>query len=164
MTKDAELPDRCVKCNAPANGYRLKRNLSWHPPVWYFLILISLLVYIIVALVIRHTAKIQVGLCEEHRRQRRWAIALGWIGSLAGIGLIAFSASLQDTQWFPIGLVLGLLFFFGFLIYGISVSQVVAPKKIDKRFVWLKKVSPDLLAKLPDWNVGKGPSLSDPLL
>ena len=35
MTKDATLPDYCVKCDAPANGFRLKRNLSWHEPALY---------------------------------------------------------------------------------------------------------------------------------
>lgn len=28
MRKEAELPDRCVKGNLPAHGYRLKRRLS----------------------------------------------------------------------------------------------------------------------------------------
>src|SRR5258706_76322 len=31
----AALPDRCIKCNAPAEGSRLKRTLYWHPPGWY---------------------------------------------------------------------------------------------------------------------------------
>src|SRR5438045_334031 len=33
MMKEAFLPDRCVKCNGPANGYRLRRRLSWHEPI-----------------------------------------------------------------------------------------------------------------------------------
>src|SRR4051812_44962371 len=49
MTKSAELPDLCIKCGAPAEGYRLKRNLMWHPPAWYLLILFNLIIYAIVA-------------------------------------------------------------------------------------------------------------------
>jgi hypothetical protein len=29
--KGAPWPDRCVRCNEPAAGYRLKRDLYWHP-------------------------------------------------------------------------------------------------------------------------------------
>src|SRR5882762_3300178 len=49
MTKDASLPDRCVKCNAPANGLRLKRRLAWHSPVLYLLIVLAVLIYVILA-------------------------------------------------------------------------------------------------------------------
>ena len=35
MSHDASFPDRCVKCNQPAAGYRLKRKLTWHPSGWY---------------------------------------------------------------------------------------------------------------------------------
>ena len=34
VRKGAELPDQCLKCAAPARGYRLSRSLSWHKPVW----------------------------------------------------------------------------------------------------------------------------------
>ena len=30
--KDTPFPDRCVCCNAPANSFKLKRDLSWHHP------------------------------------------------------------------------------------------------------------------------------------
>ncbi|HUY92595.1 MAG TPA: hypothetical protein VMV10_27900, partial [Pirellulales bacterium] len=46
MHKRAVLPDRCVKCNRPAGGGRLKRSLSWHHPAWFLLILISLWIYL----------------------------------------------------------------------------------------------------------------------
>ena len=44
IRKGAELPDRCLKCNEPAEGYRLKRTLSWHPPGWYLLVLLNLII------------------------------------------------------------------------------------------------------------------------
>src|SRR5947209_4833751 len=40
--KGASFPDRCVKCNAPCHGWRLKRNLYWYPPYVFLLILFSL--------------------------------------------------------------------------------------------------------------------------
>jgi len=41
MTKDALLPDQCVKCNAPAHGFKLKRKLTWHHPALYLIILVA---------------------------------------------------------------------------------------------------------------------------
>src|SRR4051794_37594891 len=75
MSKDGELPDRCLKCNLPAHGWRLKRNLSWHPQGWYLLILLHVLVYVIAALIVRKKATIMVPLCECHRRRRVRIIA-----------------------------------------------------------------------------------------
>lgn len=43
VSHDADLPDRCVKCNQRADGYRLKRRLAWHPSGWYALVLIYLI-------------------------------------------------------------------------------------------------------------------------
>jgi len=35
VRKGAELPDRCLKCAAPARGHRFSRSLSWHKPIWF---------------------------------------------------------------------------------------------------------------------------------
>ena len=56
ISEGAKLPDRCVKCNQPAEGYLLQRKLNWHEPTWYLLVIISPLLYIIVALIIRKKA------------------------------------------------------------------------------------------------------------
>jgi hypothetical protein len=45
VRKGAELPDRCLKCAAPARGYRLSRSLSWHKPVWAPTLLSSIILY-----------------------------------------------------------------------------------------------------------------------
>jgi len=148
IRKGAELPDRCLKCNLPAEGYRLKRTLSWHRPGWFLLVLISPIIYIIVALCVRWTAKVSAPFCPRHRSMRRRAIALGWLGSLAGIGLVILGASSPD---YAIVIVVGVCLFLGSLIFGVIASQLVVPKKIDENFVWLKKVSPVFLATVPDW-------------
>ncbi len=149
--KGTELPDRCLRCNEPAHGYRLKRTFSWHKPAWYLLVLFNLIIYIIVAMCVRWTAKVSAPFCPRHRSMRRRAIALGWLGSLAGIGLIVFGASYPD---YAIVIAVGVCVFLGSLISGVVSSQMVVPKRIDKNFVWLKKVSPDFLAELPDWQGG----------
>lgn len=153
MRKDAELPDRCVRCNEPAHGYRLKRRLSWHHPAFYLFLLFNLIIYVIVALIVRKTAKIEVGLCEAHVRARTRAILVGWLGSLGGIGLMIFGAmnsgpgAQNDLGWM---ILVGLLLLLVSLIFGASKAPPVVPTRIDANFVWLKRVSPAFLAALPD--------------
>lgn len=146
MRKDAVLPDRCVKCNAPAEGQRLRRNLSWHPSGWYILLLISIPIYVIAALIVRKTAKIEIGLCAGHKSRRRRAIAVGWVLSLAGIGLIVYGLS-AEIGW---ALLIGVGLLLGGLIYGLVGAQTVVPTRIDQHHVWLKKVHPAFLADLGD--------------
>jgi hypothetical protein len=147
IRKGTELPDRCLKCYGDADGYRLKRKLSWHPSYWFLLVLVSPLIYVIVALCVRKTAKVAIGLCEHHRSKRRRAIAIGWLASLAGIGLIVLAGS-NDL---PLLSLVGIGVLFGGILFGVIGSQVLLPQRIDKNFVWLKKVSPDYLAPLSEW-------------
>ena len=147
MGKDATLPDRCVKCDAPANGIRLRRRLSWHHPALYLLIFVTLLLYIIVALIVRQTANIEIGLCEEHLAKRRRNIAITWFLIVIGLLGVIFAMVMEDPTPAVIG---GLLFLAG-AIYGIATIRLVVPAKIDKRFVWLRGISNDYLNSLPAW-------------
>src|SRR5262249_21997100 len=88
LRSDTPLPDLCLRCNAPANGYRLKRQLYWHSPGYYLLILASILIYLIVALCVRKRAVLHIGLCETHRTQRRWFIAATWLAVLLGLAML----------------------------------------------------------------------------
>lgn len=147
MTKDASLPDRCVKCNASANGVRLKRKLSWHHPVLYLLIFFALLIYIILAAALSKRATVYLGLCAEHFHRRRKQIVVGWLLLVTGIiGIIAAIA--YDYPW--LGL-LGTVMFLGAVVWLIVVARVVTVKKIDDRLVWLRGINSDYLAQLPLW-------------
>jgi len=151
LSKGAQLPDRCIKCNLPANDFRLERKLSWHPPIWFVTVFISPLIYVIVALCVRHTAKIEVGLCEEHRRRRSRAIASAWIAILGGFGLIFGGVALVDPEWVPIPVLVGLVTILVGIFIGILGSQVATTKSIDEHHVWLAKANPEYLKMLPTW-------------
>ena len=86
MTKEAFLPDRCVKCNAAANGYRLRKKLSWHEPILYVVVAIATLLYVILALALSKRATVEFGLCQDHVRRRRNFLMIGW--ALFFLGLI----------------------------------------------------------------------------
>ena len=146
MHKQAVLPDRCVKCNAPANGDRLRRSLSWHYPAIYLVILAGLLIYVIVALCVRKRAKIDVGICQAHRSRRRRGILAAWLVCLAGV-IAIFVGSIRATL--VVLIPVGSLMLLASLIMGVVISSIVSTKKIDDNYVWLKGVNYEYLAQLP---------------
>ena len=145
--REAVLPDRCVKCNAPANGNKLRRNLSWHHPAYYLFVLLNLLIYVIVALIVRKQAKISVGLCESHRSRRARAIATAWSVVLAGAGLIV-AAILYEKSWPAL---IGILLLLAGAIYGSVRGRIVTARRIDDKHVWLNGVCSQYLDTLPEW-------------
>lgn len=146
MTKEALLPARCVKCNAYTEE-RLKRKLTWHHPVLYLLIFASILIYIIVALIIRKSATINVGFCPEHLAARKRNLAITWALGLLSIGTFILGAMLEDMNLF----IVSFAFVLATAIYGIVTLRVVIPTKIDDHLVWLKGVNADYLQELPEW-------------
>jgi hypothetical protein len=140
------LPERCVKCNSPTQG-RLKRRLYWHPPLVYLLILINLLVYAIVAIIVRKRARLEIGLCEAHRKRRILIIAVSWLTVLLGIVFVIYGVGNNQG-----GLAaLGVLAILVAAVVGAILGPQVAAAKIDKDYVWLKGVCPEYLESLPEW-------------
>ena len=145
MTKDALLPDRCVKCNAPAHGFRLKRSLSWHPPALIVLIFVALLIYLVVALVVSKRATVHIGLCAEHVQRRRHLLIVGWV--MLAFGLITPVIAFVN-EYVAIGL-LGMVWMVVSVVWLVVVLRVVKVKRIDDRYVWLKGIDPGYLAQFP---------------
>ena len=80
-----ELPPICIRCGAPSNGKPLKKTLYWHHPAIYFVLLISPLIYLIVAAIVRKSMKVNVPLCLEHAKRRSIAVTLAWVLPLIGL-------------------------------------------------------------------------------
>jgi hypothetical protein len=148
MARETALPDRCVKCNAPANGRRLRRRLSWHHPAIYLIILCGLLVYVIVALIIRKQAVIEIGLCERHWTKRKWSILIAWMMVVGGLGLLAGGVAGGSTMDGALGAVLVL----AALFYSAITTPMVTAKRIDDKHVWLGGVCRRYLDTLPKWS------------
>lgn len=146
MTRHALLPDRCIKCNDPAER-KLKRNLSWHHPALYLVIFAGALFYVLVALILRKTATIEVGLCENHSALRRRDIIITWILGLLSVGSFFLAAQLEDLSFVGTGVLLIL----SAVIYGIVRVRVVTPTKIDENLIWLKGFDRNYLADFPEW-------------
>ena len=147
MSRHALLPDRCIKCNEPAER-KLKRNLSWHHPALYLVIFGGALFYVVLALILRKTARIEVGFCENHSALRRRDITITW-----GLGLLSAASFFLASQLDDLTLVgIGSLLILATAIYGIARVKVVTPTKIDENLIWLKGFNRNYLADLPEWN------------
>lgn len=147
---DAVLPDRCVKCNAPATR-RLPRKLYWHHPAVFLLILCSILIYLVVAIIVRKRANIDIGLCQAHFERRKRDILISWVAALLGIGMIV-AAVMYESGLAGVG---GAVVLIGSLVYAAVVTPMVSPKRIDREQVFLKGACKEFLEGLPEWT---GPS------
>ncbi len=151
VRKGAELPDLCIKCNAPAEGFRFSRTLSWLKSIYIVVFLISPILYVLVYFLVRWKGKVTVGLCPRHRRRRTRAIALGWLTALAGFGTL-FITGIVSSNYQGAVILTGVVLLLGGVIGGAFGSRVLTPTKIDKNFIWLTNVSPNYLAEFRAWN------------
>ena len=143
VTRGAELPDRCVKCNAPAKPAK-SRTFYWHSPALYLLVLVSPLIYIIVAMLIRKKIDVAPRLCDDHDRRRVNNIWFS-IGSLVGgIVLLVIAVNIDAP-------LVALLAVFGGLIACIVFgyrARILLPVDIDERGAKFKGCDPAFLASL----------------
>ncbi|MBI5779421.1 MAG: hypothetical protein HZA49_08190 [Planctomycetes bacterium] len=146
MHVDAKLPDRCIKTNQPANGSRKTATLNWHPPVFYALILLNLIIYAIVAIVVNRKATIEFGVSNEVVKKHVLIKTIGWV--ILSLGVIVFVWGLAVMSPFAF---LGLLTVIIGLI-PITLAKFVSAAKIQDDYVWVKGVSHDYLNDLPEWN------------
>ena len=146
MTRQALLPDRCIKCNE-STRLKLKRKLSWHHPALYILIFGGALFYVLLAMIMRKTAIVEVGLCEDHSAVRRRDIIITWTMGLLTVGSFFLASQFQDLTFVWIGALLLLVT----AVYGVMRVTVVTATKIDENLVWLKGFNRDYLATFPEW-------------
>jgi hypothetical protein len=132
--RGASLPARCVVCNQ-ATDRRAQRKLYWHPSGYYLLILISVVIYVIVAVIVRKRAYFELGICEQHAIRRRLGLWLGWLGTpVCLIGLfVANAADIKSTLLYTM-LALG---FAACPFTGFALARVVSAKRIDESQAWL---------------------------
>lgn len=114
------LPPYCVKCGMVAHQQPVQRKFYWHSPLLYLTILASLLIYAIIALIVRKRFDLAVPLCESHFRQRRI-----WMSVAAGLMLIAFPALFVGIATdYP---VTGILVCVATLLSGAILWSAIAP-------------------------------------
>lgn len=112
-TPGADLPPRCVKCNAPADISPRRYIFHWHHPAIYLALLMGVLPYLILAIVLRKRSAHVLSLCAWHERRRVRCVAIAmasivpllvgvlWIGGasgwLTGAGVMAVMLLIADA-------------------------------------------------------------------
>ena len=141
-TRESDLGDACVKCGAAADGWRWNKTVYWHEP-WLFVLIFfpGLLIYLIVALALRKSAKVSAGLCPAHRARRNRglmiATALTILGAGGIVGGIVVSAeSRRGGEWGVLGVLAGFALLIAAVVVANTMARVLTPKKIDAHYAW----------------------------
>ena len=144
MTKETTLPNRCVKCNAPAIKL-LKRTVEWYPRYVILVFILIRIVGLILYFCTRKRVTVYIGLCEAHINRRRIGVFAGV--SLLMLGLITFFGALSSEN-FSLALP-GLLFVLVGIVVMATMWRVVSASKIQEPNVWVKGIHIDFLETLP---------------
>ena len=139
------LPARCFKCNHDVTTPPLTRKLYWHPVGYYVLLFFNIIIYAIVAMIVRKRATLDVYLCDQHLQRRKYFLIGGWSGAFLGL-IMGFVAIAFNIGW--LGL-MGIILFLGAIIAGVAGGQVVRTTRIKGDTVWLAGSGKEFLASLP---------------
>ena len=146
MVREIVLPNHCcVKCDQPADAKPLRKKFSWHHPALALLILVAILIYVIVALIVRKSATVTMPLCQRHRARRARAIWTSWGMFFGGIGAIVAAINFENG-WVAL---FGALTLLTSIIVAVAGTQIITPKKIDEQYAWFRGASPAYLSGLP---------------
>ncbi len=147
MPRDSILPSRCVKCGNPAAERWMTTTFSWHHPGYYFFI-ISPILYVIVALIVRKRIKVAVPLCAAHRSIR---VKRLWIGGLLLVACIPIPVTLAMYIENEAGQNLAIWLGFALFIAGLFFLACATPLRathIGSSSAEFKGAGRDFLAQL----------------
>ena len=144
------FPDRCVKCNRPTGGQTLRRKLAWHPSWVFLFVFFGILIYFIVAVVLRKTMTVFPGICPAHRKRHRILLAVGLLCIFLSITVPILLGNFTGADW-------GLLVLSGVMatlfasVFTILATRFVSPAKIDDEYAWIKTTGLEFRQSLPEW-------------
>jgi hypothetical protein len=149
LRQGTPLPKRCLQTNETISGPYKKITLYWHSPWLFFLILVHLIIFIIVALAARKSVTLEIAMGPEMLRRKRRLQILGFVIMLSGMieSMIALSQSEPNGTHILVGVLA--------LIVGLFVaaagSQTLMVQRMEGNYIWLKGASPAYLNSLPEW-------------
>jgi hypothetical protein len=144
MTKETILPNRCIKCNAPAIKL-LSRTVEWYPRYVILVFILIRIVGLILYFCLRKRVTVYIGLCEDHINKRRFGVLAGVVTLL--VGFVAFFGAIANENF---GIIfLGLLLILAGIIVMVTVWRTITATRIEEPYVWVKGVHKDFLDTLP---------------
>lgn len=147
----AMLPDRCVICNADAEGRRFPLTLSYNHKLLKAPMMAG------VAAIKYDEVELPVALCAAHLARKRHAI-------LAGIGMIVAGLAVALWSIFSDLTSTSLFVMFGGMFSGFIVSSLgalllsdnpIVIETADETRFWIKGACAEYLSTLPSWH-GQG--------
>ena len=148
---EGTLPDRCVKCDAPADGRTRTVRLRWRDTGTTLLVLV-LLLFVPLVFSRAYWADVEVGVCRRHLDRLRLVGVSRACVLLAGFGMIAAGVALGAEYGYL--LLAGVVVVAAAPIYLSMTGNSVTASRIEPRLVWVKGVCPEYLAKLPRRTAG----------
>lgn len=155
-----DFPARCICCNTPAAPPRKARTLSWHSPWLFLLILLNIIVYLVVALLVRRRVRLHPVLCAAHAAARRRGLWTG--GGILLLGLMVLFSGAANAAAGLSGLrdallLAGTLLMLAAVWVASRVPASLSAARIDKQVIRVRGAGEPFLASLPPF-VGLPPS------
>jgi hypothetical protein len=133
----------------------VERVYYWHNPALYLVILAGVLVYLIVALIVRKSIRVRIPLCAHHAKRRSTGITIGLVLVVAGIADI-FILNRFDVDGGIIALVTFALILTGIIFLAVMASPI-RPRFIDQFRGEFIGFSPAYLQNIPEGGVPVAP-------
>ena len=140
------LPPVCVRCGGAGSAKPVEKTYYWHHPALYVL-LISPLIYVIVALIVRKSMKVRFSLCVHHAQRRSIGVTLAWVLPVIGVA-DAFILPRFDVDTVIVVLVVSGLLIAGLVIWAV-VNSPIRPTSIEKDFGEFSGFSEVFLQQFP---------------
>jgi hypothetical protein len=155
---EEEMPRVCMRCGAESELFR-SQTFAWMPPWVHVLLFFGLLPWVIVALILRKTMRVEAPVCRRHANHWRarklyiWLGLLWWIAYGVAVALVVDQVD-QDAANVLVGvaviggllwLVVGLLLVHGSIRAGEITNEWMDLVNVHREFaqVW-KEIHPPI--------------------
>ena len=136
----------CVKCGEPATT-PWRKKFYWHTPALALLILLNVLIYAIVAVIVRKQMELNVPLCETHHANRK---RYKLIGTLMLVLCVPAGLALGTYVSEAMGWITGSLMFLVSIVFFVMSGLGFGPKKIDEAGGIFRGACAKFLDQLPE--------------
>ncbi|HEY9104549.1 J domain-containing protein [Chitinimonas sp.] len=123
----SDFPHRCVRCNADVATPSKQRTYYWHSPWLLLIALINLLIYAIIAMIVRRKVKVSPALCKTHQAGRNRIILGIWAGVALSVGLAVVGGVEDSAGLFALSMLALLIT----AIFGCIKGPLLRAKRID---------------------------------
>jgi hypothetical protein len=159
--KFRDYPDRCIACNAPADGIRARFSVYYVRSA-LSVVLVGLLLsplFLLFVWMLLPKAEVRPGVCKMHKSLHFRARLIPVLIALVGLCLLTVGSMMDGKlgELHASALLGTMAAFWAAMIMAVTYGKVIVARKVDKHFVWLDKVSPDYLQQFPELGASNSP-------